>query len=110
MEDLVEDGRETSRLATPEGINALQDVWLDLRDWTGSRIAMYVAEEAGDVYTKEEREMGVENVRTGLKRDLEESDEEDDGDEDEDEDEDEAWEGDAGAGATAVAAAAAVKG
>jgi mediator of RNA polymerase II transcription subunit 8 len=86
--DLVEEGREAAALATPEGIAALQDVWNELREWTVDRIATYVREEAGDVYTKEERDLGVENVRTGLKRDLEESDEEDeDGDEDEDEDE-----------------------
>ncbi|KAK0384188.1 hypothetical protein NLU13_8276 [Sarocladium strictum] len=84
--DLVEEGREAAALATPEGIAALQDVWNELREWTVDRIATYVREEAGDVYTKEERELGVENVRTGLRRDLEESDEEDEDEEDEDED------------------------
>lgn len=86
VEELVEKGRDTARLATPEGIAQLQGIWDELRAWTHGRIAKYVREEAGDSYTKEEREMGVENVRTGLKRDLEEE-EEDDDEEEEDEDE-----------------------
>lgn len=69
---------------TLEGLKKIQEVWTDARDWIQKRIMTYVGEEAGDVYTKEERERGVENVRTGLKRDLEE---------DEDEDEDEEMEG-----------------
>ena len=69
-------------------------VCLELREWTVGRVASYVREEAGDAYTKEEREAGVENVRTGLKRELEESDEEEDDDEEE-EDEDEVMEVDA---------------
>ncbi|KAI9171837.1 Mediator of RNA polymerase II transcription subunit [Paramyrothecium foliicola] len=85
VEELVADGRETAKLATPEGIAQLQGIWDELREWTHGRIAAYVRDEAGDVYTKEEREMGVENVRTGLRRDLEEeSDEEDEDDEDQD--------------------------
>lgn len=77
VEDLVAQGRETARLATPEGIQKLQAIWDELRAWTHGRIAEYVRGEASDVYTREEREGGVENVRTGLRRDLEEeSDEE----------------------------------
>lgn len=76
---------------TEDGLKKVQEVWVDARDWIQKRIMTYVSEEAGDVYTKEEREKGVENVRTGLKRDLEEDD--DDDDEDEDEDEDEEMEG-----------------
>lgn len=87
VEELVEQGRETARLATPEGITELQGIWDELRSWTHGRIATYVREEAGDAYTKDEREAGIENVRTGLKRDIEEDDDDDDEDE-EDEDED----------------------
>ncbi|EHK19181.1 uncharacterized protein TRIVIDRAFT_49463 [Trichoderma virens Gv29-8] len=91
VEELVAQGRETARLATPEGIAELQSIWDELREWTHDRIARYVREEAGDVYTKEEREMGIDKVRTGLRKGLdEESDEEDDEDEDEDEDNEDA--------------------
>jgi mediator of RNA polymerase II transcription subunit 8 len=94
VEELVAQGRDTARLATPEGIAELQGIWDELREWTHDRIASYVREEAGDVYTKEEREMGIENVRTGLKKGLdEESDEEEDEDEDEDDENEDAMDG-----------------
>ncbi|KAK1480428.1 RNA polymerase II mediator complex component Med8 [Colletotrichum tamarilloi] len=64
----------------------LEAVWRDVRAWTVERVQKYVLEEAGDVYTEDERRMGVENVRTGLRRGLEEDDEDDD-DEDEESDE-----------------------
>lgn len=81
------EGRETARLATPEGVAELQGIWDELRQWTHGRIAAYVRDEAGDVYTKEEREMGVDTVRTGLRRGLdEESDDEDEEAEDADDD------------------------
>lgn len=88
VEELVEQGRETARLVTPEGLALLQEVWDECRQWTQQRVAEYVAEEADDVYTKEEREAGVENVRTGLKRDLESDEEDDDDDDDSDDDDD----------------------
>ena len=83
VEELVAKGREPAAEATPEGLERMQQVWDDARRWVQQRIAQYVGEEAGNVYTKEEREMGVENVRTGLRRDLEEysEDEEEEGDE-----------------------------
>ncbi|TQS33979.1 hypothetical protein Golomagni_05659 [Golovinomyces magnicellulatus] len=91
VEELVLKGRETAKLATAEGVAELQQIWDEIRAWTQSRIAAYVREEAGDAYTKEERDMGVENVRTGLTRDVEEEDDDDDeDDEDGDEDGDEA--------------------
>lgn len=104
VEELVAQGRETARLATPEGIAELQDIWDELRLWTlgrhgpdgklevGGRIAEYVVEEAAEVYTKEERDLGTENVRTGLKRDLEEDDYEDEDEDDDEEDEGEGGE------------------
>ncbi|KAJ6783768.1 hypothetical protein PWT90_07673 [Aphanocladium album] len=94
VEELVAEGRETARLATPQGIAELQGIWDELRAWTQSRIAEYVRDEAGDAYTKEERETGTDKVRTGLRRDIEE-------DED-DEDEDEEDEENAGMAATAA--------
>ncbi|KAG5999101.1 hypothetical protein E4U43_002275 [Claviceps pusilla] len=90
VEELVQKGRETARWATPEGLAALQAIWGELREWTQGRIAEYVRDEAGDVYTKEERRTGVRSVRTGLRRALdEESDDEEGGDGNEDEDDEE---------------------
>ena len=86
VEELVAMGKETAEVAGVEGIAQLQEVWNELREWTHIRIAGYVRDEASDAYTKEERAIGVDNVRTGLKRDLED---EDDGDDDDDDDEDE---------------------
>lgn len=85
VEELVSEGRETAHLATPEGINDLQDIWHELRQWTQGRIATYVRDEASDAYTEDERATGTESVRTGLKRDVEE-DEDDEDEDDEDED------------------------
>jgi mediator of RNA polymerase II transcription subunit 8 len=55
----------------------------------------YVTVQVKKKYTVEEQAIGIENVRTGLRRDLEESDEEEDDEEDEEE---------VGAGPEAVAA------
>ncbi|KAM3516206.1 hypothetical protein MY11210_000228 [Beauveria gryllotalpidicola] len=100
VEELVERGREAARRATPEGVAELQAIWDELRAWTQSRIAEYVRDEAGDVYTREERAMGVEKVRTGLRREIEEDEEEEDDDEEDDDDDDDGRDG-----ATAAAAA-----
>lgn len=94
VEELVLEGRETARLATPRGIAELQSIWDTLRKWTQGRIAEYVRDEAGDVYTKEERENGVENVRTGLRRALHEESEEENEEEEEGDNSDEEDDGD----------------
>ncbi|GJC88392.1 mediator of RNA polymerase II transcription subunit 8 [Colletotrichum liriopes] len=90
VEEWVERGREATRelrASSSEGGGAgevgLEDVWRGVREWTVERVQRYVLEEAGDVYTEEERERGVENVRTGLTRSLE--DDEDDDEEESDE-------------------------
>ncbi|KAI5458061.1 putative RNA polymerase II mediator complex component Med8 [Mariannaea sp. PMI_226] len=83
VEELVSHGRDTARLATPAGIEGLQEIWHELREWTHGRIALYVREEAGDPYTADERASGIENVRTGLRRDIEEDEDEEDDDDDE---------------------------
>ncbi|KAL1899935.1 mediator of RNA polymerase II transcription subunit 8 [Sporothrix stenoceras] len=67
----------------------LGDVWYEAHQWCLDRLRIFIQEETSDVYTKEEREIGVENVRTGLRRSLEEDDEDDEDEDDEDEDEDE---------------------
>ncbi|TQV96863.1 RNA polymerase II mediator complex component Med8 [Cordyceps javanica] len=99
VEELVAQGRETARLATPAGIAGLQAIWDELRAWTQSRIAEYVRDEAGDEYTKEEREMGTDKVRTGLRRDIDD-DADDEEEEEEDEDEDDGDGANDGAAAT----------
>ncbi|KAK1690115.1 mediator of RNA polymerase II transcription complex subunit 8-domain-containing protein [Colletotrichum godetiae] len=88
VEEWVERGRETTRELRGGGGEAqLEAVWRDVRAWTVERVQKYVLEEAGDVYTEDERRMGVENVRTGLRRGLEEEEEEEE-EEDDDDDED----------------------
>ncbi|PHH90520.1 hypothetical protein CDD83_3445 [Cordyceps sp. RAO-2017] len=98
VEELVAEGRETARLVTAEGVAELQGIWHELRQWTHERIAAYVRDEAGDVYTREERAAGTDRVRTGLRRGLdEESDDEEEeeggGGEDADDDDDDNDEG-----------------
>lgn len=70
------------------GGDPLTDLWADVRDALMARITEFVEGESQDVYTVAEREMGVENVRTGLRRDLEEEEEEESEDEDEEDEAD----------------------
>ena len=66
----------------PHGIG---DVWFDSRAWCKTRLAEFVRDDYQDAYTAEERAMGIENVRTGLRQNLEDEYEDDDEDEDEEE-------------------------
>ncbi|KAI2640964.1 hypothetical protein GGS21DRAFT_502469 [Xylaria nigripes] len=61
---------------------ALEEIWATTREACQARIAHYVMNEEGDAFTAEERAMGLENVRTGLRRALDE-DEDDEDEEDE---------------------------
>lgn len=94
------------RVNEPRGLG---DVWVDCVAWSRGRLARFAAEEGESLYTAEERALGVENVRTGLKRSLEEeeseSDEEDE-EEEEDDDDDEDDDGDTAMGGVGVSAAA----
>ena len=65
-----------------------EELWAWGKEWIGQRVATYILEEAGDNYTVEEREGGIENVNVGLRRKFDEDDESDE-DEDEDGEEDE---------------------
>ncbi|KAM0559415.1 hypothetical protein ACHAPJ_004443 [Fusarium lateritium] len=85
VEELVSQGLEASRLATPAGLEALDNIWKELRAWLTERVGYFAANENNDVYTAEERANGTENVRTGLRRDIEEG--EDDEDEEDEEEE-----------------------
>ncbi|KAI1384310.1 mediator complex, subunit Med8 [Hypoxylon trugodes] len=67
----------------------LENIWESRRNFFNTRIMDYVTTEAEDMFTEEERQLGIENVRTGLKRSLEEDEEDEDEDEEEGEGEDE---------------------
>ena len=83
VETWVDQGRAI-RTEVAEGKEEdIEDLWNWAADWIGPRVAKYALEEAGDNYTVEEREAGIENVKTGLKRKLEEDDSSDEDDEDE---------------------------
>ncbi|KAI1105581.1 mediator of RNA polymerase II transcription complex subunit 8-domain-containing protein [Jackrogersella minutella] len=70
--------------ATGKGPEELETIWQSTRDFCQQRIMEYVTEEANDMFTEEERQRGVENVRTGLKRSLEDEDDEDEDEEGDD--------------------------
>ncbi|KAL2017672.1 hypothetical protein VTK56DRAFT_1886 [Thermocarpiscus australiensis] len=133
VEGWVEDARETARaagldpstLATgvrPRGANGYDDEdtygldqedevpsdpfneqWADMLDAFQETLQQYVTVQVKKKYTVEEQAIGIENVRTGLKRNLEESDEEDE--EEEEEEEEEVGPGGPAAGAGAATTA-----
>ncbi|KAK1830374.1 mediator of RNA polymerase II transcription subunit 8 [Podospora conica] len=65
----------------------LNEHWADIREACHNAIKDYALNQSREPYTIEEQAMGTKNVRTGLRRSLEDSDDEEDDDED-DEDED----------------------
>ncbi len=74
----------------------LENTWSAAREFCIRRITQYATEEDDDPYTEEEREvLGIANVRTGLRKQLDDPYAE----EDEDEDEDEEGDGQGGGGA-----------
>lgn len=78
--------------------------WADMHDIFMQSLQQYVTVQVKKKYTVEEQAMGVENVRTGLKQALVDSDDEEDEDEEEeDEGEEQAVPAAAGAGATTAA-------
>ncbi|KAI1374287.1 mediator of RNA polymerase II transcription complex subunit 8-domain-containing protein [Hypoxylon crocopeplum] len=58
--------------------------WNSSRSFCKNRLYEYVVGEGDDPFTEEERQRGVENVRTGLKRTLEYDEDEDEEEEDDD--------------------------
>lgn len=70
-----------------DGIQILEEVWSEVAEWTKQRVETYVMEEAAHVYTKKEREMGIENVKSGLRRPLREPGGDDDDEDEESEEE-----------------------
>lgn len=80
----------------------LNEHWADIREACHDAIKDYAMNQSREAYTMEEQAMGTKNVRTGLKRSLEEdSDEEDEDDEDEDEEDEDMGVGAAGGNAAA---------
>ena len=82
VEDWVAEGYEVAQKAGMEQ-QEVRNEYLDLWSWAGMAAnELARGHEWGGEYTQEEREMGIENVITGLKRRLGEEDEDE---EDEDE-------------------------
>ncbi|KAF4953843.1 hypothetical protein FGADI_5635 [Fusarium gaditjirri] len=89
VEEFVSQGLEAARLATPEGLESLEQIWRELRSWLSDRVIHFISTENSDAYTAEERATGVKNVRTGLRRPIEDDEEEEEEDEEEGDEEDE---------------------
>ncbi|KAI1138054.1 mediator of RNA polymerase II transcription complex subunit 8-domain-containing protein [Hypoxylon sp. FL0543] len=64
----------------------LRGLWELTRSFCEQRIMEYVTNEADDMFTEEERERGIENVRTGLRRVFDEEEDEDEEEEEGDDD------------------------
>ncbi|POS86704.1 hypothetical protein EPUL_002190, partial [Erysiphe pulchra] len=80
VESWVENGKKTAiELKDVEEEEELK-TWA--AEWIALRVAKYAIEEAGNMYTAEEKEKGLENIRTGLKNPPKIDDYEDDDDDD----------------------------
>lgn len=80
VEAWIEEGREIQQKAPVVNDND-EDFWRWLERWIHDRAAQYVREENTAEYTADEVAMGIENVRTGLRPEYEDEDEEmEDGD------------------------------
>lgn len=87
VERWVDEGRAMAgQIETDDG---LEEKWRAARDLIGERVARAVVTHRRDAYTAEEREIGIENVNTGLQKPMKfgggDGDSESDADEDEDE-------------------------
>jgi hypothetical protein len=78
VEELVSKGTEAAAALRNNdagdgrpGPDELARHWKAAKEWAGARINAYASGEANDPFTRAERELGVANVRTGLRRDLE---------------------------------------
>lgn len=77
VEELFEKGRAVAAaaLSGEEAWKEQRELWGWARKYCDERIGQYAMEETHELYTAEEKAMGVENVRTGLRKDVEEEDE-----------------------------------
>ncbi|KAL7620837.1 mediator of RNA polymerase II transcription subunit 8 [Parahypoxylon ruwenzoriense] len=69
--------------AVEEPVKELEDKWVEANNFLQHRILEYLSDEDNDPYTQEERDMGIENVRTGLRRPLDEDEDEEEEEEEE---------------------------
>ena len=99
VEDWVNEGRTTQAANETAREKENDELWTWAREYVGERVAIHVLDTRGRYYTAEEREIGIENVRTGLRKNFndDEGSEEDSNDEDEDEEME-----DVGVGVTSV--------
>jgi mediator of RNA polymerase II transcription subunit 8 len=82
VETWVEEGRAIQEGAADSKEEDVEELWVWGKEWIGQRVVTYIQEEAGDNYTVEERERGIENVNTGLRRKFDEESEDEEEDED----------------------------
>lgn len=90
-DDEDEDGDGEDDEEGEEGVHeplGIGDVWFDALRVCNERLRRFADDFDQDLYTAEERALGIENIRTGLKRALEEEDDSDEDDDDEVESED----------------------
>lgn len=90
VESWVEEGRATQVAMDETG--DLTETWQSAKDFIGERIARAAVAHRREAYTEQERELGIENVNTGLTKPMKMGDDDESGS-DEDEDEDMADEG-----------------
>lgn len=85
VENAMDEGRKvfTAMGGNAQVEEALDQKWNAASKFLLERVQRYTDEEDGDLFTAEEYDMGIENVRTGLRKSLVEEDDDDD-DEDED--------------------------
>jgi mediator of RNA polymerase II transcription subunit 8 len=73
VEKWVEEGRKIAE--TERGTSKTEDEFLNRATrWLAERFEVFTNEELGQHYTAEEKELGIENVNTGIKGDYEEED------------------------------------
>lgn len=86
VENAMDEGRKvfTAMGGNAQVEEALDQKWNAASKFLLERVQRYTDEEDGEVFTAEEYDMGIENVRTGLRKSLVDDDDDDDEDEDED--------------------------
>ena len=89
VEDMVKEGREIQAENEKDNEKENDELWTWTREWVGERVAMHVISTQGQYYTAEEKEKGIESVRTGLRRKFEEEEGSEEASDDDEEDEDE---------------------
>lgn len=88
VENEMDEGRKvfTAMGGNAQVEEALDQKWNAASKFLLERVQRYTDEEDGDLFTAEEYDMGIENVRTGLRKSL--VDDEDDEDDEDEDDED----------------------